>query len=115
MALDNQTMLIVSRSGMGDAPPELQQKLISTYFQLLLDGDWQPRVIAFYAEGVRLAVHGSPVLDQLTQLQARGVYLILCSTCLAFYGLRDEVGVGIVGGMTDIMAAMQAAGKVITL
>ncbi len=41
--------------------------------------------------------------------------LILCSTCLDYFGLRDRVEVGIVGGMPDIIEALSAAGKVISL
>jgi sulfur relay (sulfurtransferase) complex TusBCD TusD component (DsrE family) len=64
---------------------------------------------------VKLACAGSPVIEQLRALQTRGVELILCSTCLDYYGLTDRVAVGIVGGMPDIIEAMQLANKVISL
>ncbi len=115
MPFDNNTLLIINRYGMSDAAPELQMKLLTTYLQLLLEGDWLPRTIAFYGEGVKLAILGSPVLDSLKQLHEKGVYLILCSTCLSYYDVRDQVQVGIVGGMIDIMEAMKLASKVITL
>lgn len=51
----------------------------------------------------------------LQEMAARGVELILCSTCLDYFGLTDQVAVGIVGGMTDIIEAMQKAEKVINL
>ena len=31
---DSETVLLVTRNGMGDAEPALQQKLITTYFKL---------------------------------------------------------------------------------
>jgi hypothetical protein len=37
---------------MGEADPELQTKLIQTYFRLLDESDILPGVIAFYTEGV---------------------------------------------------------------
>jgi hypothetical protein len=43
------------------------------------------------------------------------VELVLCSTCLDYFGLRHQVQVGIVGGMPDIIEAMNAAEKVISL
>lgn len=100
---------------MGHAGPELQQKLLSTYLKLLLENDILPAAICFYTEGVRLAVAGSPVLDTLRALEARGVRLILCSTCLNEFQLMDQVEVGIVGGMPDIIEAQFQAAKVITL
>ena len=51
----------------------------------------------------------------LAQLSAKGVRLIICSTCLNAFGLKDSVAVGIVGGMPDIVDAQWRADKVITL
>jgi hypothetical protein len=114
-APDSDTVISINRNGMGDAEPELQQKLITTYLRLLDENDLLPSAICFYANGVRLAVAGSPVLDSLRSLESKGVRLILCNTCLNYYNLADSVQVGIVGGMTDIIEAQQRASKVITL
>ena len=64
---------------------------------------------------VKLACEGSPVIDELKALKDHGVQLILCSTCLDYFGLRDKVQTGIIGGMPDIIEALSAAGKVISL
>ena len=71
--------------------------------------------ICFYTDGVRLVVEGSPVIELLKSLEAKGVRLILCSTCLSYFNLTDQVKVGIVGGMTDIIEAQRRASKVISL
>ncbi len=112
---DSETVLLITRNGMGDAEPDLQQKLITTYLRLLDENNILPAVICFYANGVRLVVEGSPVIDTLKSLEAKGVRLVLCSTCLGYYHLTDQVQVGIVGGMTDILEAQRRAGKVISL
>lgn len=110
-----ETVLLINRNGMGEAEPELQAKLIKTYFKLIDEADTLPAVICFYAEGVHLVVEGTPVLETLQSLEDKGVQLIICNTCLKFYDLTDEVVVGITGGMTDIIEAQRRAGKVITL
>ncbi len=43
-------------------------------------------------------MNGSLVLDELRALVAKGVELVLCSTCLETFGLRDQVVVGVVRG-----------------
>jgi hypothetical protein len=48
-------------------------------------------------------------------LADRGVALLICQTCLTYYGLLDKVKVGTVGGMPAIVAAQWAATKVITI
>jgi len=109
------TLILVTRDGMGQAAVSLRHKLMHTYLTLLDQDDVLPGAIAFYAEGVKLVVRGSPVLDLLHSLEAKGVHLIICNTCPQYYDLADEVQVGIIGGMTDIIAAMWKADKVITL
>jgi len=112
---DSETVLLIARDGMGEAEPALQHKLIGTYLKLLDENNLLPAAICFYANGVHLVVEGSLVIDTLRSLEAKGVRLILCSTCLNYYTLADKVQVGIVGGMTDIIEAQRRAGKVISL
>lgn len=108
-------VVLVNKEGMGHAAPELQAKLLGTYLRLLVENGTLPKAICFYTEGVKLVVEGSPVLEPLQQLEAKGVHLIICQTCLNYYSLREKVKLGIVGGMGDILAAQMLAGKVITL
>ena len=113
--MNNNSILVFTRNGLGDAPIELQQKLAVKFLQLNLDANTLPAKILFYTDGVKLACEGSPVVNELKALKERGVELILCSTCLDYFGLRDNVQVGIVGGMPDIIEALSAAEKVISL
>ena len=113
--MNNHTILVFTRNGLGDAPAELQQKLAAKFLQLNLDANTLPAKILFYTEGVKLACEGSSVIDLLRALKDRGVELILCSTCLDYFSLREKVAVGIVGGMPDIIEAMNSAEKVISL
>ena len=109
------TVILITRNGMGEGEPALQQKLVQTYLKLLDENNIHPAVICFYTEGVRLVVEGSPVLDTLKSLESRGVLLVSCSTCLNYYNLVEQVRVGVVGGMTDILEAQIRASKVITI
>lgn len=72
-------------------------------------------MICFYTDGVKLVIDDSPILSQLSALEDKGVRLIICATCLIYFGIRDRVQVGIVGGMGDILEAQTKADKVITL
>jgi hypothetical protein len=109
------TVLLLTRNGLGHGDPELQLKLAATSLRLLLDAETLRFAFRFYTERVRLVVEGSPVLEPLRALEARGARLAVCSRRLGFYGLTDAVWVGIVGGMPDIVEAQRRAEKVITL
>jgi hypothetical protein len=109
------TIILITREGMGSADVTLQHKLLDTYLKLLMENNSLPAAICFYTDGVRLVVEGSPFLDRLSQIEQKGIRLIICSTCLNYFGLSEKVRVGIVGGMSDILEAQIRAGKVITL
>jgi intracellular sulfur oxidation DsrE/DsrF family protein len=109
------TLIMVTSEGMGRGEPALAKKLLTTYLTLLDESDMLPGAICFYTDGVKLVVEGSPYLDLLARLEAKGVHLIVCTTCLKHHGIYDQVAVGVVGGMTDIIAAQWKAEKVVTL
>ena len=69
--------------------------------------------IVLYNDGIKLAVEGSPVRDNLRSLLEAGVDLLPCVTCLDYYGL--ELAVGSPSNMDEITGALDSAEKVITL
>ena len=112
--IDN-TVILINKDGMGSAERDLQHKLIKTYLQLLNSHQTLPAAICFYAEGVLLVVDDSPILEELTALEAKGVYIISCLTCLNHYHLANRLKVGVIGGMSDILEAQLRSTKTITL
>jgi hypothetical protein len=108
-------IILVTKDGMGSADVVLQHKLLDTYLKLLMENNSLPAALCFYTDGVKLVIEGSPLLELLSQIEQRGVRLIICSTCLNYFGLSEKVRVGIVGSMADILEAQGRASKVITL
>jgi selenium metabolism protein YedF len=113
--VDNAPVIVISNNGMGHAPQELGHKLINSFLNMLDLGEKLPAAICLYGEGVKLAVSGSPVLDELTSLAAKGVDVIVCTTCLNHFGLFDDLQAGTAGGMKEIVEAQWGAAQVITL
>jgi len=114
-SLFSDTIILITREGMGSTDLPLQHKLLDTYLKLLIENDSLPSIICFYTDGVKLVVEGSPFIERLSQIEQKGVRLIICSTCLSHFGLSEKVRVGVVGGMSDILEAQIKASKVITL
>jgi len=109
------TVILATNNGMGNADEKLQQLLFGKYIELLLQNGNLPAAFCFYTNGVKLVCEGSPVLEHLRNIESKGVRLIVCSTCLNYFELAGKVQVGIVGGMGDILEAQMKADKVITL
>ena len=110
-----ESVIVFSRNGVGHAPEDLQQGLAKKFLRLTLESGQLPGKILFYTDGVKLACSNSPVLDELKELEEKGVELVLCLTCLEYFDLRNHVEAGVVGGMGDILTAIQSAQKVISM
>jgi intracellular sulfur oxidation DsrE/DsrF family protein len=67
----------------------------------------------FYNNGVKLTTKSSPDIDNLRDLEKMGVELLLCGTCVNFYSLQSEVGVGSISNMFVMTEIMASAVKVI--
>jgi hypothetical protein len=114
--MEKSIIILVTSSGMGHTDEEpLKEKLTQTFFSLIHKIHPLSKAICFYTDGVKLVCEGSPFLDMLKFLEDKGVRIILCQTCLAYFKLLEKVCVGIVGGMADIMTAMWDADLVITI
>lgn len=113
--MKDHSVVLFTRFGMGHAEGDLPVLLAGKFLSLTLESGTLPGKILFYTDGVRLACEGSPVLEQLAQLEEQGVELVLCKTCLDTFELTSRVKVGIIGGMGDILESLQQAEKVISL
>lgn len=109
------SLLLVTRDGMGSAPQELQTVLVINFFRTLLKDNRVPGSIFFYADGVTLNLKGSIIEDQLIELEKKGTSIITCTTCLNFFDALPELASGIKGGMPDLVRLMGSSAKVITL
>jgi selenium metabolism protein YedF len=114
-ALIGPLVLVVSSDRMGRGDDELGGILVRSFFHTLGEVDPLPQTILFFNAGVKLACQGSPVLDDLCTLEAEGVEMLVCGTCLGYYEIKDQLAVGQVSNMYDIAEAMLGAGKVVNL
>lgn len=108
-------VLVVTADKMGRGNTELGQILVRGFFHTLGEVEPLPQTIIFFNTGVKLACQGSPVLEDLQALEAEGIEVLVCGTCLNYFELTDELAAGQVSNMYDIAETMLAAGKVVNL
>lgn len=106
-------LVAVETETMGRGSDELGQTLMKGFLFAVGQLPQLPKTILFYNGGAHLTVEGSPVLEDLKKLEAQGVEILTCGTCLNFYGLTDRLAVGGVTNMYDIVERLASAGKVI--
>lgn len=71
--------------------------------------------ILFLNGGVKLCCQGSESLATLRELEAAGVSILVCGTCLNHFGLLEQKQVGETTNMLDIVTSLQVADKVVTV
>jgi selenium metabolism protein YedF len=69
--------------------------------------------VIFLNGGARLAVEGSPVLEQVRQLEQMGAQVLVCGTCLNYFGLKEKLAAGKVSNMYAIIETLSRAGRII--
>lgn len=69
--------------------------------------------VIFLNGGARLAVEGSPVLEQVRQLEQMGAQVLVCGTCLNYFGIREKLAAGKVSNMYAIIETLSRAGRII--
>jgi intracellular sulfur oxidation DsrE/DsrF family protein len=112
------SVILVTKPGLGATAAEdadFGVDMLDKLFHTLETQPEKPTAICFYTEGVRMVVAGSPVVLSLKLLASQGIRLAICQSCLERYGLLDQVAVGDVIGMKQIVQLMAEAEKVITV
>lgn len=108
-----QAVVLLSSQFMGEGDPVLGRILMKGFIYALTELEELPARIVLYNSGVKLAITGSESLGDLQKLAERGVEIFCCGTCLDFYRLADELGVGSVSNMYEIAEILIAADRII--
>jgi selenium metabolism protein YedF len=106
-------VILISADRMGRGNDELGYVLISAFLHTICQQEQKPDVMIFYNTGVKLALQDSEVLDDLKELAATGVEMLVCGTCLNYFEAKDQLGVGVVSNMYDIARTMSKAGRLV--
>lgn len=108
------TVLLVLADRIGPAE-ELGAVLMKAFLNTLGETSALPEKLLFLNTGVLLTTEGSPVLDTLTELEARGVTVLSCGTCLEFLDRKDSLRVGSVSNMYETVETLLGPHKIVSL
>lgn len=109
------TAVIINSEGMGNGDEALGMTLVGAFLKKMWARNEKPDTMIFYNGGVKLLKKESGLLDVLSGLDEAGTELIACGTCLEFYKMKDNLSVGRVSSMEEIVNIMMTYDKVITI
>jgi len=107
------SVIVFSDNRMGRGDDTLGEVLLRSFIHTLLELKPLPQKIICYNAGVKLTAQGSSVLQDLQELAQKGVEILVCGTCVNYYGLGDQIMVGRISNMYEIAETMTSAGKLI--
>lgn len=115
--MGQKVVILVRQDGLGDVRAEdrrFGREMFDRFLHALESQPVKPEAICFYTEGVRLACEGSLVVPGLKLIQGMGTRVVICTSCLEHYGLKEKLAVGEARGMNEIVRLLMDADKVIT-
>ena len=107
------TVVMLTTEFLGFGSDELGEKLMANFISTLPEMGENLWRIVMLNGGVKLSAKPGKSLDGLKKLAASGVSILVCGTCLEYYGLLDAKEVGETTNMLDIVTSLDLADKVI--
>lgn len=108
--------VFIGKDHVGEGDPELGLNLMKMALYTLSESNNTPVSLLFMNSGVKLvAGEKDQVVDSVQNLIDKGCEVLVCGTCLDFYGVKDALNVGDISNMYEILERMHDAQKVITL
>lgn len=112
-AVRGKTLVLITTETLGRGDDTLGAKLMDNFLATLPElGDALWRIVLLNG-GVRLAARSGKALDSLRALEAAGVSILVCGTCLDFYQLLEKRAVGQTTNMLDVVSSLALADKII--
>jgi selenium metabolism protein YedF len=107
------TVFVIAADTMGKGSDELGAVLMKAFIHVAIELETVPDVMIFYNAGVKLAAEGSDFLNDLKELEKKGVKMLVCGTCVNYYNLTGKIAAGVVSNMYDIAGALSRAGRIV--
>lgn len=106
-------VVVLASDEMGQGDAVLGRLLMKGFVYALTQQDKLPETVLLFNGGARLSCEGSDSLEDLKELEAQGVEILTCGTCLNHYGIGEKLSVGSVTNMYEIVERMTGAGKLV--
>ncbi|MEG0299879.1 sulfurtransferase-like selenium metabolism protein YedF [Cetobacterium sp.] len=110
---EDNTVIVIASDKMGEGDSALGETLMKGFIYTLTEMEELPKAILFYNKGVYLTSTIDATVKDLKALEARGVEILSCGACANFYHLENNISVGSITNMYNIIEKQMKATKVI--
>lgn len=113
--LEQDTTFILASETVGHGEQELGHTLMKMFLNALADAPQPPARLLLMNSGVKMVAEGTDFVPALSNLACLGTEILVCGTCLDYYGLREKMAVGTVSNMQEIAEAMASASNTVSI
>ncbi len=106
-------VVVLADNYMGRGDDVLGHTIMRSFIHTLQQLNPLPQAIICYNAGVKLAIRDSDALDDLRKLEKAGVDIMICGACINYFNLGEQVGVGHLCHMDDIVETLAGAGRIV--
>lgn len=100
----------------GEGDYTLGHNLAKMMLYTLAESDDVPAAVIFMNSGVKMPASDKlDIINSINTLIEKGTEVLVCGTCLNYYGITDELKAGTVSNMYEILEKMKSSAKVITV
>ncbi|WP_408955412.1 sulfurtransferase-like selenium metabolism protein YedF [Natroniella sp. ANB-PHB2] len=110
---ESEKVYFIKSDQLGTGAEELGKLLIKGFINTLLELKPLPSKVIFINSGVKLATLNQEVKRNLVRLEAEGVDILACGTCLDYYELKEDLEVGSISNMYEIVDILNQAEVVV--
>jgi len=109
------TLVLITKNTIGSGDDVLGAGLMLNLLNTLNEMGEALWRLVFLNSGVKLTIEGAETLPSIRHLEAQGVSVLVCGTCLNHFKLLEQKRVGETTNMLDIVTSLQLADKVISV
>lgn len=114
--VNEEVVVLIKSSLFGEGDPKLGNILMKSFLVSLLEGDKKVKSLIFMNSGVELTTRNLEIIEVLKVFEEKGSVIYSCGTCLDFYGLKDDLKIGLITNMYSSVELLIGEGnRVITI
>lgn len=101
-------VLLIKNEFLGDGNDELGKVLMKGFLYTITETKPYPEKVVLLNSAVKLSTVNEETIAHLKKLEEAGTKIYSCGTCLNYYDLADQLKVGVVGNMYDVVESLNS-------
>ena len=106
---------VFGKDTLGTGSDKLGKLLMKGFIYTVTETKPYPSFMIFLNGGVKLTTEGSDSIEDLKKLEAAGVKIVSCGTCLDFFEIKDKLLVGEISNMYTIVETISSSDNAIMI